>query len=111
MDTDDCSKKQKQDYIDKTMFKGKWFYDYICPVYNSQSLDCIMEEIGYAKKGEIKKTGKTKWYETIFPNKVGYTKQDIEAFRDKLKKCKNTNMDEFVSYCLEYTKDFSKRQQ
>lgn len=101
MDTDDCSKQEKEAFIKKTMFKNHWAYPYIVPIFNDKNL----EEVLLNAKIKFEKTGKKmkKEYIKIFPTDLKYETSDtvqIEEFRDNLVKCKNTNMGEFVDFCL-----------
>ncbi|MGN0592193.1 MAG: hypothetical protein ACI4JQ_02970 [Ruminococcus sp.] len=103
MDTDDCTEKQKQEFMDKTMFREHPLYDYIVPIFNTPALEDVMVQCGLMPK-KIKDSEKGKWYDKVFPvNKdkpVEDTAEDIKAFKERLEKCQNTNMDVFVTYCL-----------
>lgn len=95
MDVDDCTPKQREDYINKNMFKGHWAYDYIIPIWNIENLEDVMKkcDIEVINKGE---------YKIIFP--INRNEKDIvqiQGLSDKLAKCKETNMEEFLKYCLE----------
>lgn len=104
MDTDDCTPKQKKAYIDKTMFQGHPLYDYIVPIFNSPDLENVMVKCGIMKN-KIKNSQKGEWYEKVFPvNKdksVEDTKEDVETLNELFKKCNDTNMEEFITYCLD----------
>lgn len=102
MDTDDCTEKQKEEYINKSMFKGYWAYDYIVPIYNSPSLEDVLvkAKIPFDKKGSERKNE----YIKIFPTTSKYTireEVELKTFRNNLKKVKDTNMDLFIEFCLE----------
>ena len=101
MDTDDCTDEQKKNYIDKTMFKKHWAYEYIHPIYNIENLEDVMRKSGVnitSKKDYIK----------IFPiNNNGDAKdtEQIEKLLSELKKNKKiTNIHEFFEFCLDLTK-------
>lgn len=101
MDTDDCTEKERKEFINKKMFEGHWAYDYIIPIFNDSNLEDVMQacKIKFEKKGVERK----KEYIKIFPTDKKYQKKDslqIEEFRNKLTKCKKTNMNEFVEFCL-----------
>lgn len=101
MDTDDCTTQQKNEFINKGMFKNHWAYDYICPIYNIQNLEDVMEDIGikFKSKGDNRK----KEYIKIFPTNSKYRKNDaiqIKDFYERLQKSSKTNMNEFVEFCL-----------
>lgn len=102
MDTDDCTEKQKEEFIKKTMFKKHWAYDNIVPIYNSQNLEDVLTKakIPFEKKGDKRK----KEYIKIFPTDKKYERSDeiqIKDLKEKLKGVKNTNLDEFLEFCLE----------
>ena len=105
MDTDDCSDKQIESFKNKEMFKGYWAYDHIVPIYNSKNLEEVLEKAGvpFEKKGKDKK----KEYVKLFPTDKKYEKSnvmEIEDLKNKLIKVKNTNLDEFINFCLEESK-------
>lgn len=103
MDTDDCSEEEKRKFINKEMFKEHWAYDYIVPVYNIPELETVLTEA----KVPFTKTGvKKKEYIKLFPTDPKYTKTDevqIKELLNKLKKQKNTNLDEFLDFCLKFS--------
>lgn len=101
MDTDDCTEKQKKDFINKEMFKKHWAYDYIVPIYDSPDLESVLlkANIKFEKKGQKRK----KEYIKIFPTEKRYlVREQIELcnFCNDLKKVKETNLDEFIEFCL-----------
>lgn len=101
MDTDDCNESQKRDFINKKMFKEHWAYDYIVPIYNIPELETVLSSVGIP----FKKTGnkRKKEYIKLFPTDPKYEKTDhiqIKELCDKLKKQKNTNLNEFLEFCL-----------
>lgn len=105
MDTDECTEKQKMDFIDKSMFKNHWAYDHIIPIYNSPELETVLEKanIKFEKKGSARK----KEYIKIFPTDMKYQTSEmiqIEEFCNNLKRVKDTNLDEFVQFCLDLSK-------
>jgi hypothetical protein len=101
MDTDDCSVKEKEEYINKKMFKGHWAYDYITPIYNQPVLEDVLvkAKIPFEKKGNDRK----KEYIKIFPTSKNYTiREEVElnTFYEQLNSIQETNMDEFIDFCL-----------
>lgn len=101
MDTDDCSENQKNNFINKEMFKDHWAYDYIVPIYNIPELETVLE----MAKIPFKKTGikRKKEYIKIFPTDPKYEKTDeiqIKELLNTLKKQNNTNLNEFLDFCL-----------
>lgn len=102
MDTDDCSNKQKEEYINKLMFKNHWAYNHIIPIYNSPALEAVLvkAKIPFEKKGEDRK----KEYIKIFPTSTKYTMREeaeLSTFCANLKLINSTNMNEFIDFCLE----------
>lgn len=43
MDTDDCTRDQRENFVNKKMFKGHWAYDYIVPIFNDSNLEEVMQ--------------------------------------------------------------------
>lgn len=102
MDTDDCSEQQKKDYISKKMFASHWAYDYIVPIYDSPDLESVLVKanIKFEKKGSKRK----KEYIKIFPTEAKYAKGEgveLNEFCNNLKSVRETNMNEFITFCLE----------
>ena len=101
MDTDDCNDKQKEDFMNGDMFKTHWAYKNIVPIYNIPELETVLEmaNIPFKKAGNKRK----KEYIVIFPTDPKYEKSDEIQIRDllnTLKKQKNTNLNEFLDFCL-----------
>lgn len=101
MDTDDCTETQKKEFINKNMFKKHWAYDYIVPIYDSPDLESVLVKgkIKFEKKGVERK----KEYIKIFPTEQKYTTREsveLKEFYNNLTKVKDTNMDEFILFCL-----------
>lgn len=101
MDTDDCTERQKQDFINKEMFKEHWAYKHIVPIYNIPELESVlaMAKIPFTKTGNKRK----KEYIKLFPTDPKYKKTDeiqIKELQNTLKKQNNTNLNEFLDFCL-----------
>ena len=101
MDTDDCSEVEKRKFINKEMFKEHWAYDYIVPIYNIPELETVLTEakVPFTKTGNKRK----KEYIKLFPTDPKYEKTDeiqIKELLNKLKKQKNTNLNEFLDFYL-----------
>lgn len=101
MDTDDCTEDQKEKFILKEMFEGHWAYDYIVPIFNSPQLESVLTKakVPFEKKGNKRK----KEYVKIFPTDEKYKKSDVIQINElsgKLRKIKETNMEEFLDFCL-----------
>ena len=103
MDTDDCTEQQRDDYINKELFKGHWLYDYIVPIYNINNLEEVMVQSGIMSK-KIKSGDKGEYYEKIFPINPkplsDDTVQEVNTLKEKVKSVKNTNIEYFIDYCL-----------
>lgn len=103
MDTDDCTLEEKGSFLDKTMFKDSIFYDYIYPIHNSPKLELVLYKAKITPR-IIKDNKKGDYYIKAFPiNKEPYSLdsyQEIVSFKEKIKPLSDTNMDEFVEYCL-----------
>lgn len=101
LDTDDCTEKQKSAFINKEMFKSHWAYDHIVPIYDIPNLEevLIKANVPFTKTGDKRK----KEYVKLFPTDPKYEKSDeiqIQELCDNLKKQTNTNLNEFLDFCL-----------
>lgn len=105
MDTDDCKEEEKNNFINKNMFKNYWAHKYIVPIYNIRNLEDVLVKSKVIDKNTIKNKRDKKDYIKIFPTDDKYTKSDtiqIEEFYQKLLKVKNiSNMHEFIKFCLD----------
>ncbi len=103
MDTDDCTPQQKQTYISKEMFRGHWLYDYIVPIYNTENLEDVMVQSGIMPR-RVKKGEKGTSYKDYFPvndKPLSHdTLLDVQTFRNKIEKNRNSNLVVYVDYCL-----------
>ncbi len=102
MDTDDCTDEQQKAFVDKTMFLDHWLYDYIVPIYNTPELESVLVAAGI--QFQRKSVARKKEYVKIFPTDPKYQTNDVlqlQDFQKALEKCQNTNMNEFVSFCLQ----------
>lgn len=108
MDTDDCTESQKKAYIDKSMFKNHWLYEYIVPIYSIPNLEKVVKDIGMHYE-KIENKDKAKTYIKIFPM-VRKAAVDISDYNDirqlseKIKNVKSSNLDLLLDYCLEHCK-------
>lgn len=104
MDTDDCTEQQYNDFISKKMFEKHWLCEYIVPITNSPSLDMVLREVGLLK-GEMRKGDKAFYYEKIFPINSkpisDDTFQEVIALKNHFQKSQNTNIVEYLDYCIE----------
>lgn len=103
MDTDDCSEEAKQAYISGKMFEGHWAKDYIVPIYNINNLEDVMLKSGIMTK-RIENKEKGNYYSKVFPVNTNPPTQDsmeqVRILRERLSGIKDTNMTEFIDYCL-----------
>lgn len=108
MDTDDCSDLESENFINKNMFKNHWAREYIHPIYNKTNLEDVLKRcnIKYNKEpiSKIKDKDLKKFYVKIFPTDRSYNGNDdiqqLTEFKNNLKSSKNTNMEEFIEYCI-----------
>lgn len=101
LDTDDCTEKQKSAFINKEMFKSHWAYDHIVPIYDIPNLEAVLTKanVPFTKTGDKRK----KEYVKLFPTDPKYEKSDeiqVRELCDNLKKQTNTNLNEFLEFCL-----------
>ena len=103
MDTDDCSDKTREDYISGRLFENSCLKDYIVPIFNSPNLENVMIKAGIMTK-RIPDSQKGSYYSKIFPiNQNPFsndTLDQIRLFSGKLENIKETNLLEYVHYCL-----------
>lgn len=105
MDTDDCTEQDRKAFINKEMFRKHGAYSYIYPIYNSPDLENVLKnsKIKFVKEGEKCK----KEYIKIFPTDKRYQTKDciqIDEFSKNLQSNHNTNMNEFINFCLEISR-------
>ena len=103
MDTDDCSEKVKEEYISGKLFQDCCLKDYIVPIYNSPKLETVLDKAGITTK-KISDSEKGSYYSKIFPINQGPMNNDtlvqIHTFSKKIGTVKETNILEYVNYCL-----------
>ena len=103
MDTDDCTAEQKDDYINKEMFKGHWLYDHIVPIYNISNLEEVLVKSKIMSK-KIKTGDKGEYYEKIFPINSNPLSNDtlyeVNTFNEQVRRVKSTNLETFIDHCL-----------
>ncbi len=103
MDTDDCSDKTREAYISGKLFEDCCLKEYIVPVFNSPNLEDVLIKAGIMAK-RIPDSQKGSFYSKIFPiNQDPFssdTLDQIRLFSKKLENIKETNMLEYVRYCL-----------
>lgn len=103
MDTDDCDEKTKDKYISGALFSGSIFQKYIVPIYNISNLEDVMKKANIITR-KIPDSEKGKYYQKVFPINTDPVDLDtinqVKTFRGKIKKIHQTNMVEFIDYCL-----------
>lgn len=103
MDTDDCDESTKEKYISGEKFQNHILHKYIVPIYNISNLEDVIlkskimiERISDSEKGI--------YYSKIFPintEPLSYdTIEQVRTFAKKIKGIKQTNLLEFVEYCI-----------
>ena len=103
MDTDDCSEKVRREYVTGTLFEGCCLRNYIVPIYNSPNLESVMMKAGIMPK-KIQDFQKGSYYSKVFPINhdplTNDTLEQIRLFARKMDNVKETNILEYVHYCL-----------
>jgi hypothetical protein len=103
MDTDDCSDKAREEFVSGKMFENSCLREYIVPIFNSPNLENVMIKAGIMTK-KIPDSQKGRFYSKVFPiNQEPFTCDTLEQIMilsDKLRKVKETNLLEFIDYCL-----------
>lgn len=105
MDLDDATPKEQEAYKNGVMFNKYWLKDYIVPIYNNTCLEDVLKNMGYPYATTKSKKGD---YVTVFPvaDSRGADRNQIEDFCDSCKKCKHTNMEVLLEYCLQQTVNY-----
>ena len=100
MDTDDCSSKEREEFVNKNMFKDHWAYDYIIPIFNTPNLDKVLQGAGYKIDTSSNKPNQ---YEKFFPINDKLDIEQVKELKEKLEKNQDTNLVVFLEYCLDMT--------
>lgn len=91
-------------FTNKNLFKNTWAYDYIIPIYNLNSLSDIFDETNIPYTIKTSKTLR-KSYLKVFPLNTQdiniLNVEEIKLFNSLLRKSKNTNISQFIEYCIE----------
>ena len=100
--------KDKNGYLSKEAMKKHWCYKYIKPIINYENLESIIMECNINYKLKMK-GNKEKEYMRIFPLKNKLTDdlnyiEEIEIVQIKIEKNSETNLNEFLDYCLSISK-------
>lgn len=111
MDTDDCTEKQKTDFINKKMFSKYPLGKYVYPVYNINNIEDVLCKTNIMTK-RIKDREKGEFYSQVFPissNVHHGTALEFEDFQKQLKAIKPrpedyTNMHEMVKELIDLSK-------
>ncbi|MCL2718731.1 MAG: hypothetical protein FWE14_08140 [Lachnospiraceae bacterium] len=103
MDTDDCDEYTRDNYISGELFRGHILEKYIVPLYNIANLEEIMIKAEIMVR-KISGSEKGSYYTKIFPINTKPisidTIEQVKVFANKIKNIKQTNMLEFIDYCL-----------
>ncbi|MBO5176683.1 MAG: hypothetical protein J6C07_04770 [Lachnospiraceae bacterium] len=104
MDTDDCDERTKEMYISGELFKGHPLEEYIVPIYNIGTLENVLYKAGLTPQ-RLSSSDKGEYYKKIFPintQPMSYkTIDQVRAFAQSIKGIKETNLLEFVEYCIQ----------
>lgn len=104
MDTDDCNDAIKESYISGRLFKGHPLEEYIVPVFNTPNLEEVMKKANIITK-QYHIASKGTYYSRIFPINTQPLSHDtinqVKTFADKVKGIRDTNILEFIDYCIE----------
>lgn len=104
MDTDDCDEENKKKYISGEMFQKHPLKDYIVPIFNNSNLEDVMMKSGIMIK-RIPNSEKGTYYSKIFPINTNPLSVDtlnqVKIFASKIRGVKETNMLEFIEYCIQ----------
>lgn len=104
-DEPECSVEIKNNFLNKTMFKNHFLYDYIVPIFSDKNFDEIMLIAGF----DIDVKNKVKSYANIFPGKNGGYK-DFEEVKNKIDHVdsKKSNLKILLDYLMEVYKSKAK---
>lgn len=106
MDLDDCDEKEAELYKTGKMFKGTWFENYIVPIWFSPHFDMAMKNTQLIDRLPNDKE-KVKVYSALFQKELTGLKE-IDVFKEKMEKCKNTNIEQLVEYCASVVEKYKK---
>ena len=99
-----CTEDMKEKYTSGQLFKGHILEDYIVPIFNIPNLEGIMVKANIMTK-RIRGSEKGTYYSKIFPINTEplshNTIDQVVKFAWKLKGIRETNILEFVEYCIE----------
>lgn len=104
MDTDDCTEKQKNDFINRTMFSNHWLSEYIVPIYSIASFEDVMIDAGITST-RVSDSEKGETYSKIFPINdrplSTDTLNEVKTFGQRIRPSKKSNLILFIDYCLD----------
>ncbi|HPJ01449.1 MAG TPA: hypothetical protein PKU80_01240 [Candidatus Limiplasma sp.] len=106
MDIDECQQPMCDEYKNGIMFKERWFYPHLHPIYCDPKLEVILTKAGMPFKSRSD-DDKKREYIKLFPTDPKYKtpnrqtdREQIEEFYRMLLPIKNQNLHELVNYCL-----------
>ncbi len=106
MDLDDCNEKEAESYKSCQMFKGTWFENNVVPIWFSPHFDEAMKNVKLIDKLPSDKE-KGKVYADLFRKELAGLKE-LDVFKKKMEKCKNTNIEQLVEYCASVVEKYKK---
>jgi len=94
------SPEKKNIFLDKSMFKEHWAYDYIVPIYNDANLKEILLESNADSRIEIRQA---KDYLKVFPLASKFDlnigdREEVEVLNDLIQNNKKTNLNILLDY-------------
>lgn len=103
LDLNQCNEAEKQEYINKTIFKNHWAYEYIVPIFNDKNLEEVLKECNVPYK-KIEFKDRKKNYIKMFPMEDKFDKKttvriEIEKFKNMIKGSKKSNLKDLLDYC------------
>lgn len=104
MDTDDCTEKTKESYIDGTLFNNYALKDYVVPIYAISDMEEALYECKIIPK-KFKDDEKVAGYKKVFdipkPPYIESKVEELKKISKILEKSKRTNLESFFNYCIE----------
>ncbi|MEE1060772.1 MAG: hypothetical protein UH080_02965 [Ruminococcus sp.] len=104
MDTDDCTEKIKECYIDGSLFNGYALKDYVVPIYAISDMEEVLYKckiIPKKFKDKEKVTGYKKVFDIPKPPYIESKVDELKKMSKTLEESKQTNLECFFNYCIE----------
>jgi len=104
MDTDDCTEKIKESYIDGSLFNSYALKDYLVPIYAISDMEEALYKckiIPKKFKDKEKVTGYKKVFDIPKPPYIESKVDELKKMSKALEKSEQTNLECFFNYCIE----------